>query len=76
MPKSGFKSYSIKEELYNTLQKKFDEDKEELKKQGIKSLSGFLTYLMSQKVEEQIQQQKYKQKINKVHIISDIIILK
>jgi hypothetical protein len=76
MPKSGFKSYALKEELYNSLQEKYEEDKDELRNQGINSLSAFLTYLMSKNVEEQIKQQKYKQKIEKMRIISDTIVLK
>jgi len=76
MPKSGFKSYALKEELYNSLQEKYEKDKEELQKQGINSLSAFLTHLMSKNVEEQITQQKYKQGIEKVRIISDTVVLK
>ena len=76
MPKPGYKSYLLKDKLYTALQKRFDENKEELKKQGIHSLSAFLTYLINKKVNEQIQEKKYQQEIEKIRIISNIIILK
>ena len=76
MPKRGFKSYLLKDKLYTILQKRFEENKEELKKQGINSFSAFLTYLINKKVNEQIHEKKYRQEIEKIRILGNIIILK
>lgn len=76
MPKSGFKSYAIKEELFHILKENFEDNKEELAKKGINSLSGFFTYLVNKQIEEETKQKKFKQKIEKVKIISQTIILK
>jgi hypothetical protein len=76
MTKSGFKSYAIKEELYKFLKDIFEKNKNELKKLGVNSFSAFLTYRISEKVEQQNKMKGYKQKFEKIKIISNTIILK
>lgn len=76
MPKPGFKSYLLKDKIYNKLQKRYDEEKEELKKQGVNSLSAFLTYLINKGVNEQIQEKKYRSEIEKINVISNMLILR
>ena len=76
MPKSGFRSYLLKDEIYEALQKRFKQDREELKKQGINSFSAFLTYLINRKIAEQNQCKRYEQNIEKICVISNMITLK
>jgi len=75
MPKPGFKSYSIREDLYNSLQKKFEQEKSSLRKKGVTSFSAFLTYLMNQKFESTLLKD-HNPMLEKVKIVSNTIILK
>jgi hypothetical protein len=47
MPKKGFKSYIMKDRIYNFWRSEYETKKDELKKSGINSFSAFLTFLMS-----------------------------
>jgi predicted CopG family antitoxin len=43
MPRKGFRSITVREEIYAKLMQQYDEDREELLKQGITSFSGYVT---------------------------------
>ena len=43
MPRKGFRSITVREEIYDELMQQYTENKEELLKQGITSFSGYVT---------------------------------
>jgi|APSaa5957512535_1039671.scaffolds.fasta_scaffold13205_3 hypothetical protein len=51
MPKTGFKSYALKEKLYDFWKNEFEDNKEELLKLGITSFSAYLTSIMNKSLE-------------------------
>ena len=50
MPKSGFKSYALKEKLYDFLKNEYEDKKKDLKKKGITSFSAYLTSLINESI--------------------------
>ena len=76
MPKPGFKSYAIKEKLYDLLKEKFEDDKIELKKVGVNSFSAFLTNMINKKIIDEVQLKENIKIIEKIRIVSNTIILK
>jgi hypothetical protein len=52
MPKSGFKSYALKEKLYDFWQNEFENKKDELRNQGITSFSAFITSILNKSLEQ------------------------
>jgi hypothetical protein len=76
MPKPGFKSYIIKEELYNLLKEKFEHDKIKLQTIGVNSFSAFLTYMINKKIANEVQIKESEKIIEKIKIVSNTIILK
>ena len=69
MPKPGFKSYAIKEKLYNSLKEKFEQDEIKLNKIGIKSFSAFLTNMINEKIIDEVQIEGNIKIIEKIKII-------
>lgn len=51
MPKVGFKSYALKEKLYDFWKNEFEDNKKELRQLGITSFSAYLTSIMSKSLE-------------------------
>lgn len=51
MPYKGFKSITVREEVYNYFWRKWQENKEKYRKQGITSFSGFVTKLLYDMIE-------------------------
>ena len=43
MPRKGFRSITVREEIYEELMQQYTENREELLKQGITSFSGYVT---------------------------------
>ena len=50
MPKPGFKSFSLKEDIYNELFSKYGKNKETLKKKGINSFSAYLISILNESI--------------------------
>lgn len=47
MPKSGFKSITVNESIYDNFQDVYNKNKANLQRFGINSLTGFLTYVLN-----------------------------
>ena len=43
MPRKGYRSITVRDEIYQDLMKKYEENKEQLLRQGITSFSGYVT---------------------------------
>ena len=50
MPKNGFKSYALKEKLYDFWENEYKDKKEDLRKKGITSFSAYLTNLINESI--------------------------
>jgi len=53
MPYKGYKSITVKEEVYNRLWAVWEERREEYLRQGITSFSGFVTRFLYELVERE-----------------------
>lgn len=51
MPKKGFKSITVKENVYNYFMDEYKKVKDEMAVKGIRSFSGYVTYRLSQLIE-------------------------
>jgi hypothetical protein len=57
MPLKGFKSITVKADVYDYLMEQYKKEKKEyLVKQGINSFAGYVTYQLAQLVEAQKKQ--------------------
>jgi len=74
MPRSGFKSYSIKEDLYEIIKKEFNENRHELRLQGITSISAYFSYLINKNIEES--DSKASKRFSLIKIIANKVIVK
>jgi hypothetical protein len=55
MPKNGFKSYVLKEKLYDFWKNEYDHNKNDLNKIGITSFSAYLTSIINESVSRSLQ---------------------
>lgn len=52
MPKQGFKSITVKEEIYAALEATFNQNRSRLEREGIDSLSSFVTKIISSYIKQ------------------------
>ena len=76
MPKAGFRSITVKEELYDKVFALYQEKKENLRFAGINSFTGFCVNYMESIISSDNIFARYKPKIEKISIDTDRIILK
>jgi predicted CopG family antitoxin len=53
MPRKGYRSITVRDEIYQDLMKRYDENKEQLLRQGITSFSGYVTKFLYDALEKQ-----------------------
>jgi hypothetical protein len=56
MPRKGFRSITVREEIYDELMQQYKENREELLKQGVTSFSGYVTRFLYDALEQAAQQ--------------------
>ncbi len=76
MPKAGFKSITVSEEVYDRFFDVFEKNKPELVMKGINSFSGYVTYMLEQTMQKDKTFARYAPKIEKVAVDEDRVILK
>ena len=76
MPKAGFKSITVSEEVYDKFFDVFEKNKPELVMKGINSFSGYVTYMLEQTMQKDKTFAKYAPKLEKVAVDEDRVILK
>jgi hypothetical protein len=76
MPKAGFKSITVSEEVYDKFFEVFEKSKSELMMKGINSFSGYVTYMLEQTMQKDKTFARYAPKIEKITIDDDRVILK
>ena len=52
MPRKGYRSITVRDEIYQDLMKKYEENKEHLIRQGITSFSGYVTKFLYDALEQ------------------------
>ena len=65
MPKAGFKSITISENVYDKFYDVFQKNKEELTMKGVNSFAGYITYLLEDMVQK-----------DKISVDDDRVVLK
>lgn len=76
MPKVGFKSITVSEEVYDKFFDVFEKNKPELVMKGINSFSGYVTYMLEQTMQKDKTFARYAPKIEKVAVDDDRVVLK
>jgi predicted CopG family antitoxin len=76
MPKAGFKSITVSEEVYDKFFDVFEKNKSELVMKGINSFSGYVTYMLEQTMQKDKTFARYAPKIEKVAVDDDRVVLK
>jgi hypothetical protein len=76
MPKAGFKSITVSEEVYDRFFDVFEKNKPELVMKGINSFSGYVTYMLEQTMQKDKTFARYAPKIEKVTVDDDRVVLK
>jgi len=54
MPKAGFKSFILREEIYNSWYEKYKKNKDQLYRKGITSFSAYLTHVLYEGTKENL----------------------
>ncbi|MBM3905916.1 MAG: hypothetical protein FJ354_04450 [Thaumarchaeota archaeon] len=76
MPKAGFKSITVSEEVYDKFFDVFEKNKSELVMKGINSFSGYVTYMLEETMQKDKTFARYAPKIEKVAVDDDRVVLK
>ena len=71
MPKSGFKSVTINENVYNRFHKTWEKNREELYKKGIMTFTGYIQYNM-----EELMKQQTKMRFVVILVDEKLVVLK
>lgn len=76
MPKAGFKSITISEQVYDRFYEVFEKNKTELMRRGVNSFSGYVTYMLEQMMQKDKTFARYAPKIEKIAVDEDRVVLK
>lgn len=76
MPKAGFKSITVSENVYKKFFEVYEKSRKELELKGITSFSGYLTSMIEEMMEKYEAFAKHAPLIEKIAVDSDRVILK
>ena len=76
MPKAGFKSITISEEVYDKFHDVFEKNKSELSMKGVNSFAGYITYMLEDMMLKDKTFAKYAPKLEKISVDDDRVIIK
>lgn len=76
MPKAGFKSITVSENVYKKFFEVYEKSRKELELKGITSFSGYLTSMIEEIMEKYEAFAKHAPLIEKIAVDSDRVILK
>jgi hypothetical protein len=76
MPKAGFKSITVSEEVYDKFFDVFEKNKSDLMMKGVNSFSGYVTYMLEQMMQKDKTFARYAPKIERVSVDDDRVVLK
>jgi len=76
MPKAGFKSITISEQVYDKFHDVFQKNKSELSMKGVNSFAGYITYMLEDKMLKDKTFARYAPKLEKISVDDDRVIIK
>ncbi len=76
MPKAGFKSITISEQVYDKFFDVFQKNKSELAMKGVNSFAGYITYMLEDKMLKDKTFARYVPKLEKISVDDDRVIIK
>ncbi len=76
MPKPGFKSITVSEQVYEKFYDVYEKNKEELTMKGVNSFSGYVTYMLEEMMQKDKTFARYAPKLEKISVDDDRVILK
>ena len=76
MPKEGFKSITVSDYIYDRFQDVFNSNKEALANKGVRSLSGYVSYMLEEAMNRDETFARFAPKIESISIEDDRVILK
>ena len=75
MPKEGFKSITVSETVYNRFSEAYSSNREALAVKGIRSLSGYVSYMLEERMQENEMLARHAPLMKKVSVDGDRVIL-
>ncbi len=76
MPKAGFKSITISEQVYEKFFDVFQKNKSELAMKGVNSFAGYVTYMLEDMMLKDKTFARYAPKLEKISVDDDRVIIK
>lgn len=76
MPKEGFKSITVSDYIYDRFQEVYNGNKETLATKGVRSLSGYVSYMLEEAMNRDETFARYAPKIESISVEDDRVILK
>ena len=76
MPKEGFKSITVSDYIYDRFQEVYNGSKEALATKGVRSLSGYVSYMLEEAMNRDETFARYAPKIESISVEDDRVILK
>ena len=75
MPKNGFRSITVSETIYNRFNHAYAASKESLAARGVRSLSGYISYMLEDRMREDEATATSAPKMRKISVEGDRVIL-
>ncbi len=76
MPKAGFKSITVSENVYDKFFNVYEKNKEDLAMKGVNSFSGYVTYMLEEMMQKNKTFARYAPKLEKISVDGDRVVLK
>ena len=76
MPKAGFKSITVSEEVYNRFHDIYKKNKQELAMKGINSFAGYITFMMEDLMQKDETFARYAPKLEKISADDNRVVIK
>ena len=75
MPKEGFKSITVSETVYKRFNDAYVNSKDALAVKGIRSLSGYISYMLEERMLENEAMARHAPRIKKISVEGDRVVL-
>ncbi|HJU14190.1 MAG TPA: hypothetical protein VJ792_07015 [Candidatus Nitrosotalea sp.] len=76
MPKAGFKSITVSEEVYNRFHDIYKKNKQDLAMKGINSFAGYITFMMEDLMQKDETFARYAPKLEKISADDNRVVVK
>ena len=76
MPKAGFKSITVSEEVYNRFNDVYRKNKQDLAMKGINSFAGYITFMMEDLMQKDETFARYAPKLEKISADDNRVVVK